>query len=97
MNDLSLVDKKFRKIAYKKFRKGKMFSRKGGSSDKKGFRKTEGKGESLTEETTQMSNATIVVKEATYLLTARKEKVIKARHLSQRREAGQTLQILKMR
>ena len=32
------------KIAYRKFRKGKKFSKKGGSSDKKGFRKSEGKG-----------------------------------------------------
>ena len=31
------------KIAYRKFRKDKKFSRKGGSSDKKGFRKSEGK------------------------------------------------------
>ena len=52
--------------------------------------------ESLTREAT-MSNATIVVKKATYLLIARKEKVTKARHLSQRRKTGQTLQILMMR
>ena len=32
------------KIAYRKFRRGKKFSKKGGSSEKKGFRKNEGKG-----------------------------------------------------
>ncbi|KAL8133743.1 hypothetical protein AgCh_008981 [Apium graveolens] len=32
------------KIAYRKFRRGKKFFKKGGSTDKKGFRKTEGKG-----------------------------------------------------
>ena len=87
------------KIAYRKrkFRRGKKFFKKGESTDKKGFRKSEGKGAKFTEEITQMSNATTVVKEATYLLTVRKERVTKARHLSQRRKAGQTLQILKMR
>ncbi|KAL8148754.1 hypothetical protein AgCh_005933 [Apium graveolens] len=40
----ALMVKGITKIAYKKFRKGKKFSRKGGSSNKKGFRKTEGKG-----------------------------------------------------
>ena len=64
---------------------------------RKGSECLKAKEESLTEETTQMSNATIVVKEATYLLTARKERVTKARHLSQRRKARQTLHILKMR
>ncbi|KAL8088507.1 hypothetical protein AgCh_038331 [Apium graveolens] len=39
----ALMVKGITKIAYKKFRKGKKFSRKGGSSDKKGFRKIEGK------------------------------------------------------
>ncbi|KAL8131808.1 hypothetical protein AgCh_007650 [Apium graveolens] len=39
----ALMVKGITKIAYKKFGKGKKFSRKGGSSDKKGFRKTEGK------------------------------------------------------
>ncbi|KAL8135806.1 hypothetical protein AgCh_010426 [Apium graveolens] len=40
----ALMVKGITKIAYKKFKKGKKFSRKGGSSDKKEFRKTEGKG-----------------------------------------------------
>ncbi|KAL8102540.1 hypothetical protein AgCh_027156 [Apium graveolens] len=40
----ALMMKGITKIAYKKFRKGKKFSRKGGSSEKKGFRKSEGKG-----------------------------------------------------
>ncbi|KAL8112899.1 hypothetical protein AgCh_020272 [Apium graveolens] len=40
----ALMVKGITPIAYKKFRKGKKFSRKGGSSDKKGFRKSEGKG-----------------------------------------------------
>ncbi|KAL8103854.1 hypothetical protein AgCh_028153 [Apium graveolens] len=40
----ALMVKGITKIAYKKFRKGKKFSRKGGSSDKKGYRKSEGKG-----------------------------------------------------
>ena len=44
-----------------------------------------------------MSNAKIMVKEATYLLAIRKEKVTKARHMSQRRKPVQTLQILNMR
>ncbi|KAL8147964.1 hypothetical protein AgCh_005335 [Apium graveolens] len=40
----ALMVKGITKIAYKRFRKGKKFSRKSGSSDKKGFRKSEGKG-----------------------------------------------------
>ncbi|KAL8102541.1 hypothetical protein AgCh_027157 [Apium graveolens] len=40
----ALMMKGIIKIAYKKFRKGKKFFRKGGSSEKKGFRKSEGKG-----------------------------------------------------
>ncbi|KAL8109726.1 hypothetical protein AgCh_025723 [Apium graveolens] len=40
----ALMVKGITKIAYMKFRKGKKFSRKSGSSDKKGFRKSEGKG-----------------------------------------------------
>ncbi|KAL8119163.1 hypothetical protein AgCh_016612 [Apium graveolens] len=40
----ALMEKGITKIAYKKFRLGKKFSRKDGSSDKKGFRKSEGKG-----------------------------------------------------
>ncbi|KAL8097602.1 hypothetical protein AgCh_030654 [Apium graveolens] len=40
----TLMVKGITKLAYKKFRKGKKFSRKGGSSDKKGFRKSECKG-----------------------------------------------------
>ncbi|KAL8148867.1 hypothetical protein AgCh_006027 [Apium graveolens] len=40
----ALMVKAITKIAYKKFRKGKKFSRKGGSSEKKRFRKSEGKG-----------------------------------------------------
>ncbi|KAL8134469.1 hypothetical protein AgCh_009479 [Apium graveolens] len=40
----ALMVKGITKIAYRKFRKGKKFSRIGGSSDKKGFRRTEGKG-----------------------------------------------------
>ncbi|KAL8146362.1 hypothetical protein AgCh_004198 [Apium graveolens] len=40
----ALMVKGITKIAYRKFRKGKKFSWKGGSSDKKGFRKSEGKG-----------------------------------------------------
>ena len=42
----ALVVKGITKIAYKKFRKGNKFSRKGASSDKRGFRKSEGKGKS---------------------------------------------------
>ena len=40
----ALMVKGITKIAYRKFRKGKKFSRKGASSDKKNFRKSEGKG-----------------------------------------------------
>ncbi|KAL8088615.1 hypothetical protein AgCh_038406 [Apium graveolens] len=40
----ALMVKGITKIAYRKFRRGKKFSRKGASSDKKGFRKSEGKG-----------------------------------------------------
>ncbi|KAL8103912.1 hypothetical protein AgCh_028204 [Apium graveolens] len=40
----ALMVKGITKIAYKKFRRGKKFSRKGRSSDKKGFKKSEGKG-----------------------------------------------------
>ncbi|KAL8109237.1 hypothetical protein AgCh_025365 [Apium graveolens] len=40
----ALMVKGIIKIAYRKFRKGKKFSRKGVSSDKKWFRKSEGKG-----------------------------------------------------
>ncbi|KAL8125274.1 hypothetical protein AgCh_012818 [Apium graveolens] len=39
----ALMVKGITKIAYRKFRRGKKFSKKGGSSDKKGFRKYEGK------------------------------------------------------
>ena len=39
----ALMVKGITKIAYRKFRRGKKFSRKSGSSDKKGFRKSEGK------------------------------------------------------
>ncbi|KAL8089006.1 hypothetical protein AgCh_038672 [Apium graveolens] len=42
----ALMVKGITKIAYRKFRKCKKFSRKSGSSDKKGFRKSEGKGKS---------------------------------------------------
>ncbi|KAL8124217.1 hypothetical protein AgCh_012015 [Apium graveolens] len=40
----ALMVKGITRIAYRKFRKGKKFSRKGASSDKKNFRKSEGKG-----------------------------------------------------
>ncbi|KAL8090645.1 hypothetical protein AgCh_039905 [Apium graveolens] len=40
----ALMVKEITRIAYRKFRKGKKFSRKGASSDKKSFRKSEGKG-----------------------------------------------------
>ncbi|KAL8135197.1 hypothetical protein AgCh_010019 [Apium graveolens] len=40
----ALMLKGITKIAYRKFRKGKKFSRKGTSSDKKNFRKSEGRG-----------------------------------------------------
>ncbi|KAL8092289.1 hypothetical protein AgCh_034545 [Apium graveolens] len=40
----ALMVKGITKIAYRKFRKGKKFSRKGTSSDKKNFRKSEGRG-----------------------------------------------------
>ncbi|KAL8148288.1 hypothetical protein AgCh_005602 [Apium graveolens] len=40
----ALIVKGITKIDYRKFRRGKKFSRKGRSSDKKGFRKSEGKG-----------------------------------------------------
>ncbi|KAL8120799.1 hypothetical protein AgCh_017833 [Apium graveolens] len=40
----ALMVKGITKIAYKKFRKGKKFSRKGTSSDKKSFRRSEGRG-----------------------------------------------------
>ncbi|KAL8146777.1 hypothetical protein AgCh_004495 [Apium graveolens] len=40
----ALMVKGITKIAYRKFRRGKKFSRKGRSSDKKGFRKSEDKG-----------------------------------------------------
>ncbi|KAL8111831.1 hypothetical protein AgCh_019510 [Apium graveolens] len=40
----ALIVKGITRIAYKKFRKGKKFSRKGASFDKKSFRKYEGKG-----------------------------------------------------
>ncbi|KAL8148691.1 hypothetical protein AgCh_005883 [Apium graveolens] len=40
----ALMVKGITRIAYRKFRKGKKFSRKGASSDKKSFRKSEGKG-----------------------------------------------------
>ncbi|KAL8124254.1 hypothetical protein AgCh_012047 [Apium graveolens] len=40
----ALMVKGITKIVYRKFRRGKKFSRKGASSDKKGFRKSEGKG-----------------------------------------------------
>ncbi|KAL8155306.1 hypothetical protein AgCh_000618 [Apium graveolens] len=39
----ALMVKGITKIAYRKFRRGKKFSKKGGSTDKKGFRKYEGK------------------------------------------------------
>ncbi|KAL8125961.1 hypothetical protein AgCh_013308 [Apium graveolens] len=39
----ALMVKGITKIAYRKFRRGKKFSRKSGSSDKKGFRKSKGK------------------------------------------------------
>ncbi|KAL8125834.1 hypothetical protein AgCh_013216 [Apium graveolens] len=39
----ALMVKGITKIAYRKFRKGRKFSKKSGSSDKKGFRKSEGK------------------------------------------------------
>ncbi|KAL8148157.1 hypothetical protein AgCh_005489 [Apium graveolens] len=39
----ALMVKGITKIAYRKFRRGNKFSRKSGSSDKKGFRKSEGK------------------------------------------------------
>ncbi|KAL8095676.1 hypothetical protein AgCh_036896 [Apium graveolens] len=39
----ALMVKGIKKIAYWKFRRGKKFSRKGASSDKRGFRKSEGK------------------------------------------------------
>ena len=40
----ALMVKGITKIAYRKFRRGKKFIKKGGSTDKKGFRKSEGKG-----------------------------------------------------
>ncbi|KAL8114339.1 hypothetical protein AgCh_021260 [Apium graveolens] len=40
----ALMVKGITKIAYRKFRKGKKFSRKGASSDKKNFKKSEGRG-----------------------------------------------------
>ncbi|KAL8088633.1 hypothetical protein AgCh_038420 [Apium graveolens] len=40
----ALMVKEITKIAYRKFRKGKKFSRKGISSDKKNFRRSEGRG-----------------------------------------------------
>ncbi|KAL8109510.1 hypothetical protein AgCh_025569 [Apium graveolens] len=40
----ALMVKGITKIAYRKFRRGKKFSKKGRSPDKKGFRKSEGKG-----------------------------------------------------
>ena len=42
----ALMVKGITKIAYRRSRKGKKFSRKSGTSDKKGFRKSEGKGKS---------------------------------------------------
>ncbi|KAL8101029.1 hypothetical protein AgCh_033056 [Apium graveolens] len=68
----ALMVKGITRIAYRKFRKGKKFSRKGASSDKKGFKNLKAKEESLTEEITQMSSATTLVRKATYLLIARK-------------------------
>ena len=93
----ALMVKGITKMAYKKFRKGKRFSKKSEGSDKKSYRKAEGKSlTGMTGETT-MSHATIVVRKATYLLTVKSPSVTKQKHWSPRRKTGQTLQILRMR
>ncbi|XP_063948055.1 uncharacterized protein LOC135152154 [Daucus carota subsp. sativus] len=45
MHLAALMVKSFKKIAYKNFNKGKKFTRKDGNSDRKGFKKNEGKEE----------------------------------------------------
>ncbi|KAL8112712.1 hypothetical protein AgCh_020142 [Apium graveolens] len=83
----ALMVKGITKIAYRKLRRGKSFSRKVEVLIRKVSENMKAKVQSLTEEITQISNATTVVKEATYLLTARKEKVTKGKALVKKKKS----------
>ncbi|KAL8108814.1 hypothetical protein AgCh_025054 [Apium graveolens] len=93
----ALMVKGITKIAYRKFRRGKKFSRKSGSSYKKGFRKSEGKVGKY--DIGDYSNVKWYNcgEKGHISPDCKKGKSDKVRLLSQRRKAGQILQILKMR
>ncbi|KAL8135314.1 hypothetical protein AgCh_010107 [Apium graveolens] len=93
----TLMVKGITKIAYRKFRKGKKFSRKGGSSDKKGFKKSKYKGGKSDRGDNSNVKCYNCGERGHISPDCKKGKVTKARHLSQRRKAGHTLQILKIR
>ena len=73
----ALMVKGITKMAYKKFRRGKRLSKKGESSDKKNYRKAEGRKSDRSDRRDNNVNATIVVRKATYLLIAKIPNVTK--------------------
>ncbi|KAL8119809.1 hypothetical protein AgCh_017068 [Apium graveolens] len=93
----ALMVKGITRIAYRKFRKGKKFSRKGASSDKKSFKKSEGKGGKSDRGDYTNVKCYNCGEKGHISPDCKKVKSDKGKDLITKKKAGQTIQILKVR